>query len=89
ARMPAVRAWSGRPWRAGLFLEKFVAGIPWAHIDIAGTSRVETDKTWRSKGATALGARLLTELACSFAPPKGSRHGAAPGPDGAELGYPA
>ena len=58
---------------AGLFLEEFVAGIPWAHIDIAGTSRVETDKTWRSKGATGFGTRLLIELALSFRPPKGGR----------------
>jgi hypothetical protein len=34
----------------GLFLEEFVAGIPWTHLDIAGTARVESDKTWRSKG---------------------------------------
>jgi leucyl aminopeptidase len=58
---------------AGLFLEEFVAGIPWAHIDIAGTSRVETDKTWRSKGATAFGTRLLIELALSFTPPRAAR----------------
>lgn len=59
---------------AGLFLEEFVAGIPWAHIDIAGTSRVETDKTWRSKGATAFGTRLLIELMLSFRPPRGPGH---------------
>jgi leucyl aminopeptidase len=58
---------------AGLFLEEFVAGIPWAHIDIAGTSRVETDKTWRSKGATGFGTRLLIELALAFTPPKAGR----------------
>jgi leucyl aminopeptidase len=58
---------------AGLFLEEFVAGIPWAHLDIAGTSRVETDKTWRSKGATGYGARLLIELALSFTPPRRAR----------------
>ena len=58
---------------AALFLEEFVAGIPWAHLDIAGTSRVETDKTWRSKGATGYGARLLIELMLSFRPPKRTR----------------
>ena len=50
-----------------------MAGIPWAHIDIAGTSRVETDKTWRSKGATGFGTRLLIELALSFSPPRAPR----------------
>jgi leucyl aminopeptidase len=59
---------------AGLFLEEFVGGVPWAHIDIAGTSRVETDKSWRSKGATGFGTRLLIDLMLSFGPPKETRH---------------
>jgi leucyl aminopeptidase len=59
---------------AALFLEEFVAGIPWAHIDMAGTSRVETDKSWRSKGATGYGTRLLIELLLSFSPPAATRH---------------
>ncbi|WP_164016788.1 leucyl aminopeptidase [Pyxidicoccus trucidator] len=59
---------------AALFLEEFVAGIPWAHIDMAGTSRVETDKTWRSKGATGYGTRLLIELMLSFNPPRETQH---------------
>lgn len=59
---------------AALFLEEFVAGIPWAHIDIAGTSRVERDKTWRSKGATGYGTRLLIELLLAFTPPAPTRH---------------
>ena len=59
---------------AGLFLEEFVAGIPWAHLDIAGTARVDTDKTWRSKGATGFGTRLLIELMVAFRPPRRGRH---------------
>lgn len=58
---------------AGLFLEEFVAGIPWAHLDIAGVARVETDKTWRSKGATGYGVRLLIDLMLAFSPPKKTR----------------
>lgn len=54
---------------AGLFLEEFVDGIPWAHLDIAGTARVETDTTWRPKGPTGFGARLLLEFMTSFKPP--------------------
>jgi leucyl aminopeptidase len=54
---------------AALFLEEFVAEIPWAHIDIAGTARSETDESWRSKGATGYGARLLSDLLTRFAPP--------------------
>jgi leucyl aminopeptidase len=59
---------------AALFLEEFVAGTPWAHIDMAGTSRVETDKSWRSKGATGYGTRLLIELVRSFRPTRETRH---------------
>ncbi|RYZ17993.1 MAG: leucyl aminopeptidase [Myxococcaceae bacterium] len=59
---------------AALFLEEFVAGIPWAHIDMAGTSRVETDKSWRSKGATGYGTRLLIEFLLGFRAPGETRH---------------
>jgi leucyl aminopeptidase len=54
---------------AALFLEEFVAGRPWAHIDIAGTMSVGADDGWRSWGATGYGARLLLDLAMAFAPP--------------------
>lgn len=51
---------------AALFLAEFVGETPWAHIDMAGTMTVEADESWRSKGATGFGARLLAELATSF-----------------------
>lgn len=51
---------------AALFLNEFVAGRPWAHIDIAGTMQSDADDSWRSKGATGFGARLLAELALRF-----------------------
>jgi leucyl aminopeptidase len=54
---------------AGLFLDEFVAGRPWAHLDIAGTMSVGADDSWRSTGATGFGARLLLDLALAFAPP--------------------
>jgi leucyl aminopeptidase len=53
---------------AGLFLEEFVDGIPWAHIDIAGTARLDSDRTWRPKGPTGFGARLLVDFLMSFKP---------------------
>ncbi len=59
---------------AALFLEEFVAGVPWAHIDMAGTARVERDETWRTKGASGYGARLLLELIAAFTPPAQTRH---------------
>jgi leucyl aminopeptidase len=51
---------------AALFLEEFVGGIPWAHIDIAGTMQSDKDDSWRPKGATGYGTRLLAELAVGF-----------------------
>lgn len=51
---------------AALFLNEFVAGIPWAHLDIAGTMQSETDDSWRSKGATGFGARLLARLVVDY-----------------------
>ncbi len=53
---------------AALFLEAFVAGRPWAHLDIAGTMSVGADDSWRSWGATGFGARLLLDLAMTFKP---------------------
>jgi leucyl aminopeptidase len=56
---------------AALYLAEFVGDIPWAHIDICGPMQVTADESWRSKGATGFGARLLAELAVNFTPPKG------------------
>ena len=55
---------------AGLFLEEFVAGKPWAHIDIAGVADNESDAAWRPPGCTGFGARLLAELAIGFEAPE-------------------
>ena len=51
---------------AALFLDEFVAGTPWAHIDIAGTMATDADDAWRSAGATGFGARLLARLAADY-----------------------
>jgi leucyl aminopeptidase len=53
---------------AALFLAEFVGEVPWAHLDIAGTMSVPADDSWRSRGATGFGARLLLDLALAFAP---------------------
>ncbi|MBO0897887.1 leucyl aminopeptidase family protein [Arthrobacter sp. zg-ZUI10] len=44
---------------AALFLEKFVDGVPWAHLDIAGPMSARADRHEIAKGATGFGARLL------------------------------
>jgi leucyl aminopeptidase len=55
---------------AALYLAEFVGDIPWAHLDICGPMKVDADESWRSKGATGVGARMLAELAANFTPPK-------------------
>jgi leucyl aminopeptidase len=54
---------------ASLFLAEFVGDVPWAHLDIAGTAQAEADASWRPKGVTGFGARLLLDLALRFTPP--------------------
>lgn len=60
---------------AALFLQEFVDGIPWAHVDIASTAQQPKERTWRNKGASGFGAKLLIELALRFAPPGGPADG--------------
>ncbi|SHH48005.1 leucyl aminopeptidase [Jatrophihabitans endophyticus] len=45
---------------AALFLEPFVRGVPWAHLDIAGPARAPRDDGMFGKGGTGFGARLLS-----------------------------
>ena len=54
---------------AAVFLSEFVGDVPWAHLDIAGPMKVDADESWRSKGATGFGTRLLVDLAINFTPP--------------------
>jgi leucyl aminopeptidase len=49
---------------AGLFLQEFTGGLPWAHLDIAGTARSDSDDGYVSRGGTGFGVRTLVELAC-------------------------
>lgn len=45
-----------------LFLKEFVReGIPWAHLDIAGTARSDSDRDVVSKGGTGVAARTLVK----------------------------
>ncbi len=55
----------GRPGgaiTAAQFIQRFVDGCPWAHLDIAGTAWSGKDKPTMPKGATAFGVRLLDPL---------------------------
>ncbi len=53
---------------AGLFLEDFVDGTPFGHLDICGPMVVDRDDGWRPTGATAFGTRLLATFATNFRP---------------------
>jgi leucyl aminopeptidase len=48
---------------AALFLKEFSGGLPWVHIDIAGTAWAEEAKPYQPKGATGVAVRTLAELA--------------------------
>jgi leucyl aminopeptidase len=50
---------------AALFLREFTGGLPWAHLDIAGTAWAEDAKPFMPKGPTGVGVRTLVELAFS------------------------
>jgi leucyl aminopeptidase len=54
---------------AGLFLKEFVGDIPWAHLDIAGPARSDSDEGWLRKGGTGFGVRTLLEFLSTFSPP--------------------
>ncbi|MGA8218610.1 MAG: leucyl aminopeptidase [Solirubrobacterales bacterium] len=50
---------------AGSFLEEFVDGKPWVHLDIAGTAW-EVGREYTGKGPSGFGTRLLIDLARSL-----------------------
>ncbi len=48
---------------AAKFLEEFVGGKPWVHLDIAGPAFLEKGKPWNDGGATGAYVRTLVEVA--------------------------
>jgi leucyl aminopeptidase len=48
---------------AAKFLERFVGGIPWTHVDIAGPAFLEKPKPWSDGGGSGCLVRPLVELA--------------------------
>jgi leucyl aminopeptidase len=64
-------AGAGGALTAGLILGEFVAGVPWAHLDIAGPARSDADESYTRKGATGFGVRTLIELVSRFEVPRG------------------
>jgi leucyl aminopeptidase len=50
---------------AAWFLKEFVEGVPWAHLDIAGTAWLEERKAFLPAGASGVAVRSLIELGLS------------------------
>ena len=48
---------------AAYFLREFAGDLPWAHLDIAGTARQESDKPWGPAGPTGHGVGTFVALA--------------------------
>ena len=54
-----TRKMGGGSITAALFLERFAGDVPWAHLDIAGPGRADSDEHEVVKGGTAFGTRAL------------------------------
>jgi leucyl aminopeptidase len=52
---------------AAAFLREFTAGLPWAHLDIAGPARSDRPYDDIATGATGFATRTLIELATGYA----------------------
>jgi leucyl aminopeptidase len=63
-----IRNIGGRPGgaiTAAAFLSNFVDGVPWVHMDIAGTAWTQDgtfEKSYNPKGATGFGVRTLVKM---------------------------
>ena len=51
---------------AGLFLQEFVEGVSWAHLDIAGPAFADKDWPYCPKGGTGFGVRTLVRYLMSL-----------------------
>ena len=51
---------------AAQFLQRFVNKVPWAHLDIAGTTWSKKNLPTSPKGATAFGVKLLNKFVSKY-----------------------
>jgi leucyl aminopeptidase len=54
-----TKHYSGGSISAALFLREFVGQVPWAHLDVAGPARADSDEDEITKGATGFGVRTF------------------------------
>jgi len=57
---------AGSSLTAGLFLQEFVNGVPWVHLDIAGPAFIGSNDGENTEGGTGFGIRTLVELVETF-----------------------
>ena len=62
ADMKNIGGRNGGSSSAAAFLSRFVDGVPWAHLDIAGMAWTKKDQPITPKGATGYGVRLLDQF---------------------------
>ena len=57
---------AGGACTAAAFLKEFAGGLPWAHMDIAGTAWADEAKPFQPKGPIGVAARALAELPFTY-----------------------
>lgn len=61
-----IKNTGGRPAgmiKAGIFIQHFVKGLPWVHLDIAGVAYLKQVRGINPKGAAGFGVKTLVQLA--------------------------
>ena len=58
---------------AALFLQEFVDGIPWAHLDIAGPAFRGEEDAYLPRGGSGYAVRTLVELVTNYRKPARSK----------------
>ena len=66
ADLPNIGGRAGGSITAAKFLEEFVEGKPWVHLDIAGTAWLDDGKPWMAKGPAGLPVRTFVQLAVNW-----------------------
>jgi leucyl aminopeptidase len=66
ADLPNIGGRWGGAITAAKFIEEFVEGKPWVHLDIAGTAWLEEGKPWMAKGPSGVPIRTFIELAMNW-----------------------
>lgn len=66
ADLPNIGGRWGGAITAAKFLEEFVEGKPWVHLDIAGTAWLEEGKPYMAKGPSGVPVRTFVNLAMNW-----------------------